>query len=163
MTDVERVVVGDLVLDHVPGRGATSRPPVLFVHGLWAGAWLWERWLPVAADRGLDAWAVELRGRNGSRPVPDLGRVRIDGFVRDVRDALDRIGPAVLIGHSMGGLVAQAAAATDPNVLAAAFLCRRAGSSPSPARSCGRPARTCRRWCGAAPSRHAAPTPTRSS
>ena len=123
MTDVERVRVGDLVLDHLPGRGTTSRPPILFVHGLWAGAWLWERWLPVAADRGRDTWAIELRGRNGSRPVPDLGRVRIDGFVRDVRDALDRIGPAVLVGHSMGGLVAQAVGAADPNVLAAAFLC----------------------------------------
>jgi pimeloyl-ACP methyl ester carboxylesterase len=123
MAEVERVLVGDLVLDHLPARRATSRPPILFVHGLWAGAWLWERWLPVAAERGRDAWAIELRGRNGSRPVPDLGRVRIDGFVRDVRDALERIGPAVLVGHSMGGLVAQAVAAADSNVLAAAFLC----------------------------------------
>ena len=118
-----RVQVGDLVLDHLPARGGASRPPILFVHGLWAGAWLWERWLPVAAERDRDAWAIELRGRNGSRPVPDLGRVRIDGFVRDVRDALDRIGPAILVGHSMGGLVAQAVAAADTNVRAVALLC----------------------------------------
>jgi pimeloyl-ACP methyl ester carboxylesterase len=121
--DVRRVAVGDLVLDHLPARGAASRPPILFVHGLWAGAWLWERWLPVAAERGRDAWAIDLRGRNGSRPVPDLGRVRIDGFVRDVRDALGHIGPAIVVGHSMGGLVAQAVAAGDANVRAVALLC----------------------------------------
>jgi pimeloyl-ACP methyl ester carboxylesterase len=121
--DVERVVVGDLALDHFPPEGAPRRLPVVFVHGLWAGAWLWERWLPVAAADGWDTWAVELRGRNGSRPVPDLGRVRIRDFVADVRDALAHIGDAVLVGHSMGGLVAQAAAAAEPHVRAAAFLC----------------------------------------
>jgi pimeloyl-ACP methyl ester carboxylesterase len=123
MADVMRVRVGDLVLDHLAARGEASRPPILFVHGLWAGAWLWERWLPVVAERGRDAWAIELRGRNGSRPVPDLGRVRIDGFARDVRDALDRIGPAILVGHSMGGLVAQAVATEEVNVRAVALLC----------------------------------------
>jgi pimeloyl-ACP methyl ester carboxylesterase len=121
--DVERVVVGDLVLDHLPSEGTRKPLPVVFVHGLWAGAWLWERWLPVAAAEGWDAWALELRGRNGSRPVPDLGRVRICDFVADVRDALAHIGDALLVGHSMGGLVAQAAAASEPHVRAAAFLC----------------------------------------
>lgn len=120
---MERVTVGDLVLDHLPPEGDARPHPIVFVHGLWAGAWLWERWLQVAAADGWDAWAVELRGRNGSRPVPDLGRVRIRDFVTDVRDALGHIGDAVLIGHSMGGLVAQAVAASDAHVRAAAFLC----------------------------------------
>jgi pimeloyl-ACP methyl ester carboxylesterase len=121
--DVERVSAGDLALDHLPSQGNPKPLPIVFVHGLWAGAWLWERWLPVAAAHGWDAWAVELRGRNGSRPVPDLGRVRIRDFVSDVRDALAHIGDAVLVGHSMGGLVAQVVAASDPHVRAAAFLC----------------------------------------
>jgi pimeloyl-ACP methyl ester carboxylesterase len=120
---LERVTVGDLVLDHVPPQGTRRPVPIVFVHGLWGGAWLWERWLPVAAAHGWDAWAVELRGRNGSRPVPELGRVRIRDFVADVGDALAHIGDAVLVGHSMGGLVAQVAAAGDPHVRAAAFLC----------------------------------------
>jgi pimeloyl-ACP methyl ester carboxylesterase len=120
---VERATVGDLVLDHLPPKGIARPLPIVFVHGLWAGAWLWERWLPVAAADGWDAWAVELRGRNGSRPVPELGRVRISDFVADVGDALAHIGDAVLVGHSMGGLVAQAVAAGDPHVRAAVFLC----------------------------------------
>ena len=120
---VRRESIGDLVLDHLPPDRPPDRLPILFVHGLWAGAWMWERWLPVAAARGWDAWALELRGRGGSRPVSDLGKVRIADFVTDVRDALRHLGDAVLVGHSMGGLVAQAVAAEDPHVRAAAFLC----------------------------------------
>ena len=118
----ERVNVGGLVLEHLPPSAPRGRP-ILFVHGLWAGAWLWERWLPIAAERGWDAWAVELRGRGGSRPGTDLGRVRIRDFAADVRDALAHVGEAVVVGHSMGGLVAQAVAATDPRVRAAVLLC----------------------------------------
>lgn len=125
MTGMEqrRVRVGDLVVDHRPAAGASTAPSILFVHGLWAGAWLWDGWLGVAAERGWDAWAIELRGRNGSRPDTELGRVRIRDFVADVREALQHIGEAVLVGHSMGGLVAQAVTAEDPRVRAAAFLC----------------------------------------
>lgn len=115
--------VGALVLDHRPASGPSTAPPVLFVHGLWAGAWLWDGWIRIAAELGWDAWAIELRGRNGSRPGTELGGVRIRDFVVDVREALAHIGEAVLVGHSMGGLVAQAVAAADPRVRAAAFLC----------------------------------------
>jgi non-heme chloroperoxidase len=120
---MERVRAGDLLLDHLPPHGVPKPLPIVFVHGLWAGAWLWEGWLRIAAADGWDAWAVELRGRNSSRPVPDLGRVRTHDFVTDVHDALARIGDAVLVGHSMGGLVAQVTAAGEPHVRAAAFLC----------------------------------------
>jgi pimeloyl-ACP methyl ester carboxylesterase len=96
---------------------------LLLVHGLWGGAWVWERWLPYAASRGWDAWAIEHRGRNGSRPVQDLGRVRIADLVRDVREVIEHIGPCVLVGFSMGGLVAQAASAEEPNMRAAVYLC----------------------------------------
>lgn len=122
-TEERRVRVGDLVLDHRPASGPSTAPPILFVHGLWAGAWLWDGWLRIAAEAGWDAWAIELRGRNGSRPGTELGSVRIRDFVADVRDALDHVGETVVVGHSMGSLVAQAVAAADPRVRAAAFLC----------------------------------------
>jgi non-heme chloroperoxidase len=66
---------------------------------------------------------VHLRGRSGSRPVSDLGRVRIGDFVQDVRDVLATVGPAVLVGHSMGGLVSQVVSAVDDRVRAAVYLC----------------------------------------
>jgi len=122
-SEVRRESAGDLLLDHLRPKGSRRPLPVLFVHGLWAGAWIWERWLSEASARGWDAWALELRGRRGSRPVADLGKVRIEDLVTDVRDALSHLDDAVLVGHSMGGLVSQVVAATDPRVRAAAFLC----------------------------------------
>src|SRR4029453_5542393 len=69
--------------------------------------WYLHSYLEAAAAAGWDAWAVNLRGHWGSRPVPDLGRVSVPDHVKDVRDCLDVLGPAVVLGHSMGGLVAQ--------------------------------------------------------
>ena len=74
------------------------------MHG---GSWYLRSWLYAAAHAGWDGWAVNLRGHHGSRPVQNLGRVSILDYVEDVHDCLRTLGEAVLIGHSMGGLVAQ--------------------------------------------------------
>jgi pimeloyl-ACP methyl ester carboxylesterase len=83
-----------------------GRPPLLFVHGLGHGAWCWEHWLDGAAAAGWSATAVSLRGHGGSP-----GRLRtalLRQYAEDVvATALTLPRPAVLIGHSMGGLVVQ--------------------------------------------------------
>ena len=45
-----------------------ARPtPVLFVHGMFHGAWCWEEhFLPYFAQRGYAAHALSLRGHVGS-------------------------------------------------------------------------------------------------
>jgi pimeloyl-ACP methyl ester carboxylesterase len=88
----------------------TGRPPLLFVHGLGHGAWCWEHWMQGAADAGYPAYAVSLRGHGGSpgRLRTALLRQYVDDVVATA-SALPR--PAVLIGHSMGGLVVQRALA----------------------------------------------------
>jgi pimeloyl-ACP methyl ester carboxylesterase len=55
--------------------------------------------------------------------VEDLGRARVADFVRDVRDVVDHVGPCVLVGLSLGGLVAQAVSADEPNLRAVVYLC----------------------------------------
>ena len=50
-------------------KGAKARPPVLCVHGMFGGAWQFEGWLPLLAERGYEAQALDLRGHHGSRPV----------------------------------------------------------------------------------------------
>jgi pimeloyl-ACP methyl ester carboxylesterase len=78
----------------------SSRPAaVVLVHGAWHGAWCWEKVLPLLADAGVPALAVDLADPDG-RP----GDLRADAAA--VCRALDTIaGPAVLCGHSYGGMV----------------------------------------------------------
>jgi len=93
---------------------------VLFVHGMHGGSWYLRSWLYAAAQAGWDAWAVNLRGHHGSRPVRDLGAVSVLDYVDDVEDCLRELREAVVIGHSMGGLVAQKVAGNG-RVRAAVF------------------------------------------
>ncbi|MEX2146745.1 MAG: alpha/beta fold hydrolase [Candidatus Rokuibacteriota bacterium] len=113
--------VGGLTVEHQPPAGRARHLPLLLIHGMWGGAWYWESYMRFAADAGWDVWAVNLRGHHGSRPVADLGRVSVRDYLADVAAVLEAIGPAAIVGHSMGGLIAQMAA-TRPDVRAAVFL-----------------------------------------
>jgi len=117
---IERV--GELTAEHARPSGEPKPIPILFVHGLWATASLFDRYLPFAAERGWDAWALNLRGRAGSRPGTDVGRASLRDFAQDVRAMLDRLGDVVLVGHSMGSLVAQMVG-DDPRVRALVLVC----------------------------------------
>lgn len=87
-----------------------GKAPLLFVHGLGHAAWCWENWESAAAATGHPVATVTLRGHDGGS-----GRLRgamLGHYVDEVvaaATALDR--PAVLVGHSMGGLVVQRALA----------------------------------------------------
>jgi pimeloyl-ACP methyl ester carboxylesterase len=97
------------VLERQPAAD-DGRPPLLFVHGLGHGAWCWQHWQAAAAEAGYPTYAVSLRGHGSSS-----GRLRtalLRHYVDDVvatAQSLPR--PAVLVGHSMGGLVVQRALA----------------------------------------------------
>ena len=113
--------IADLSLEHAAPAGRSRSRSVLFVHGMWGGSWYFRNYLYAAAQAGWDAWALDLRG-HGPSPAPDgLGRVGLADYVADVRRCLDHLGEAVLVGHSMGGLIAQKAA-EGGGVAAAVFL-----------------------------------------
>ena len=103
-------------------RGGRPRPPVLCVHGMFGGAWQFDGWLPLLAERGYEAQALNLRGHHGSRPVADLGKVSIRDFVDDALEVARALGNPVVLGHSMGGLIAQKMAEAGA-VHAAVLLC----------------------------------------
>ena len=107
-------------------RGAPDgppRPPLLLVHGISGGAWYWARYQAFFAERGYTSHAVDLRGRGRSRPVADLGRVTMTDYVADALAVATRLpAPPVVIGHSMGGLVAQKLAEAGA-ARAAVLLC----------------------------------------
>jgi pimeloyl-ACP methyl ester carboxylesterase len=116
---VERIE--DLLLERVSPRGVARSLPLLLLHGMWGGSWYWSHYLTAAAEAGWEAWALNLRGHHGSRSVRNLGRVGIADYVQDVLDCLRVLGEVVLVGHSMGGLIAQKVAEIG-GVRAAVFL-----------------------------------------
>lgn len=100
-----------------------ARPALLFLHGAYHDARCWDHhYLPWFADRGWSAHALSLRGHGAS--AGDLrDKPGLEDYLDDVRQALDRIGgPAVLIGHSMGGVLAQMARARHGDVAGAVLL-----------------------------------------
>jgi alpha-beta hydrolase superfamily lysophospholipase len=78
---------------------------VLLIHGAWHGPWCWDDFADRLADHGHDARAVQLRGHDQS-PGRRWHRVR-DYFDDVCRAAAQFAEPPVLVGHSMGGLLAQ--------------------------------------------------------
>lgn len=90
-------------------KGKTRATPLLFVHGAYGGAWIWDQhFLPYFAEHGYAAHALSLRGHGESSGWEQVGVARLWQYVEDlaqVAGTLER--PPVLIGHSMGGMVVQ--------------------------------------------------------
>jgi pimeloyl-ACP methyl ester carboxylesterase len=94
----------------------TGRPPLLMVHGVAHGAWCYgENWVPAAAAQGWPSYAVSLRGHGGSAGARHLRRTLTRDYVHDVMQTITELpSPPVLIGHSMGAIVAQLVAERYP-------------------------------------------------
>ena len=111
---LETTAIGSLtLLTAQPEPSAAKRPPILFIPGYFAGAWVFDHFLPYFADRGYPGFAVNLRGRGGSalRSGTLLGKVSISDFIDDAREVaawiVEREDKPIIVGHSMGGLIAQ--------------------------------------------------------
>ena len=87
-----------------------ERAPLILVHGAANSAHVWTFWQEELGRRGWSSHAIDLRGHGASADV-DLGATRMADYADDVA-ALARTlrGPPVLVGWSMGGLVAMMAA-----------------------------------------------------
>lgn len=83
-------------------------PPVMFVHGMWADEGHWNRFRRGFSRSGFDTHAVTLLGHEAPQDMQLLRTVGIMDFVSQVRHEIDSLPEApVLVGHSMGALVAQ--------------------------------------------------------
>jgi len=112
-------VLPDTVPDH---------PPVILIHGSANSAAVWTFWQQELAAHGWPSYAIDLRGHGQSGPQ-DLSHTSMHDYAADVAVLATQCRQApVLIGWSMGGLVALMVAATG-------VACACVGLAPStPAR-----------------------------
>jgi pimeloyl-ACP methyl ester carboxylesterase len=100
-----RVAVNGVRL-HVVETG--SGPPVVLLHGFPEFCYSWRHQLPALAAAGYRAIAPDLRGYNESDKPPGVENYRSSKLVADVAGLIEQLdrGPAVVVGHDWGGVLA---------------------------------------------------------
>jgi pimeloyl-ACP methyl ester carboxylesterase len=102
--------------------GAPGGPPLLLLHGVTR---CWQSFLPLvpALATRWQVWGLDFRGHGRSSPQPE-GRYLVADYLEDADAALDAMpaGPVVVLGHSLGAMVAAALAARRPERVRAVVL-----------------------------------------
>ena len=89
--------------------GGSGGPVLVMLHGMGANAAVWRRMLPIVERRWPGRWvAVDLRGHGRSAHAPPYGYAVHAADVAHTLGGRDE--ELVLLGHSMGGVVAMALA-----------------------------------------------------
>lgn len=107
---------------HVRRFGDPDAPTLVLVHGLTEDGGCW----PEAVARWQDRWhivAVDQRGHGDSPGFSDEQLRRApQTFQVDLEAVLAEVGPAILVAHSLGGLVAARVAHDHPGLVIGAVL-----------------------------------------
>ena len=111
-TQTEDVVcVGPLRALRWKAIGNEEPHKLLLVHGVWVGAHVWRKLGPYLAGHGYTTYAVWLRHHHPKADRRHLRNLCLQEYAEDIAAAARDIGGVVLVGHSMGGLLAQMVAA----------------------------------------------------
>lgn len=115
-----------LAVEH---HGDESAPPLILLHGLSGRRQTWdpvvEHLLPRYVDSGqLQLLAVDMRGHGESSRAPSVQGYDAVSYAADLAAVIEFLGagPAAVVGHSLGGVVAAQLAATRPELLLGVFL-----------------------------------------
>jgi pimeloyl-ACP methyl ester carboxylesterase len=89
-----------------------TRPPVVMIHGAFCGPWLFDGFAEKFRAAGYDVQCPALRFHDMAPPPAALGVTGLADYEADLDQSLSVLdGPAILIGHGLGGLLAQLLAA----------------------------------------------------
>ena len=92
-----------------PETPKLNLPPFLAVHGMWATDLRWEKFGRLFSQRGFRFVAPSFRYHHpGNQTIKALGETSVLDYVDDMIDLIKKLnlGLPIIIGHSMGGLVA---------------------------------------------------------
>jgi pimeloyl-ACP methyl ester carboxylesterase len=94
---------------------------LLFLHGVGGGRGAWDRQVPYFSALGHRAHAWDQPGYGGTPVVEPYDLEQVAGALRRLIESLGGE-PVVLVGHSMGGMVAQEAYSRFPQLVKALVL-----------------------------------------
>ncbi len=88
---------------------------IFMIHGMWGGAWYWENYINYFKAKNYNCIAATLRYHNmdpKDSPDPRLGKMSLLDYADDLEKEIKILRePPVIMGHSMGGILAQMLAA----------------------------------------------------
>jgi pimeloyl-ACP methyl ester carboxylesterase len=87
-------------------------PPVVMIHGGFCGPWAWDDFAARFRAAGYAVETPTLRHHDGGVPPPALATTSLLDYAADLEKLVAGLAaPPILVGHSMGGLLAQMLAA----------------------------------------------------
>ena len=100
-------------------------PPIVMVHGAFCGGWAFERLRGPFEAAGHFVLTPDLRGHAADDPPHAVLGVSVTDYARDLARLCAGLDQApILVGHSMGGMIAAEMAAIAPNdVSRLALIC----------------------------------------
>ena len=91
---------------------ATNSPEtIMMIHGMCAGGWCWADFRNFFKGKGYHCLSPTLRHHDVApqdEPPAELGTTSLKDYATDLEDEIRKLNrPPILMGHSMGGLLAQ--------------------------------------------------------
>ena len=84
---------------------------IVMIHGMWCGGWCWDNYKAYFESKGYRCHTPVLRYHDmnpGDDPDPRLGTVGLTDYADDLEKYINTLDTLpIIIGHSMGGLLAQ--------------------------------------------------------
>lgn len=86
---------------------------IVFVHGMFQNPTSWEKWVRFFAERGYDCKALAWPLHDGApealrqNPPAGLGELSLDEIYNSIEAVVTTLDRPIVIGHSVGGLIAQ--------------------------------------------------------
>lgn len=106
---------------HYEDDGDPGAPPILVLHGITQSSATWAWLVPhLAADHRVVRLDFRGHGRSGRTP----GAYAFPGYIADATAVIEQVlgGPAVVVGHSLGGGTAAGLAQTRPDLVRGVVL-----------------------------------------
>ena len=83
---------------------------LLFIHGMWSRASVWDDWIGFFKQAGFDCHCIELPAHHCANNDANVQNQTLENYVNAVRQRISGMHRPILVGHSLGGLIAQQAA-----------------------------------------------------